>query len=146
MARVRRGVTQWSTGVRYTLFQIPGLLLLGSLLWLLVGIEMISARAALIVWGVWALKDAALYPFLRSAYAPDRDDPGEALRGRVGVARDPIGPGDAEGYVAMGPELWRAVLADPSDAVPEGEAVRVLDVDGMRLVVERDEADGGSPS
>ena len=56
----------------------------------------------------WAVKDVAMYPFVRSAYAGP-GGPGTArLVGQRGVARQALAP---RGYVAVGSELWRAELA-----------------------------------
>lgn len=126
---------------RYALFQIPGALLLASALWFAAEREWVGGRLALLLWGLWVVKDIALYPVLRSAYTPDHDDPGETLRGREGVARDAIGPRDRIGYVALGPELWRAVLAEESALVATGDRVEVREVRGMTLVVRRVDLD-----
>ncbi len=131
---------------RYTLLQIPGAALLGLALWYGVEREWLSLRVAILVWIAWVVKDALLYPALRLAYLPDRDDPGAALRGKPGVARDPVPADPGEGYVHVGPELWRAVRADDSPPIASGDPIRVCDVRGMRLVVERFRDPGVAPS
>jgi membrane-bound ClpP family serine protease len=55
----------------------------------------------------------------------------------VGVARGPLAP---EGRVAVHGEIWRAV-AD-RDTVPDGAAVRVVDVHGLTLKVVRSDQGG----
>ena len=55
----------------------------------------------------------------------------EGLRGAVGEAREPIGP---DGYVFVMGELWRA--RSETGAIPSGEAIRVVDIDGLTLIVE----------
>ncbi len=122
---------------RYTLLQLPGAALLALALWYGVEREWLSTRVAVLVWVAWVVKDALLYPALRLAYLPDRDDPGATLRGKPGVARDPVPAHPGEGYVHVGPELWRAIRDDASPPIDAGDAVRVRDVRGMRLVVER---------
>jgi membrane-bound serine protease (ClpP class) len=59
------------------------------------------------------------------------------LVGEVGVARGPLAP---EGRVAVHGEIWRAV-AD-RDTVPDGAAVRVVDVHGLTLKVVRSDQGG----
>ncbi len=122
---------------RYVRFQIPGWGLAAIALWYGVDREWLAARTAVWIWIAWALKDFLLYPALRSAYTPDRDDPGAGLRGRRGTARDALGHAPREGFVAVGPELWRAVLAEDSAPVGAGDPVRVREVRGLQLVVER---------
>jgi len=56
----------------------------------------------------------------------------EELIGSQGVAVEPLRAG-AEGMVRVHGELWRAESAKP---VQEGEAVRILRVEGLKLYVE----------
>jgi len=69
----------------------------------------------------------------------------EGLRGAVGEAREPISP---DGYVFVMGELWRA--KSTNGAIPVGEEIRVVDVDGLTLIVEpvsyRPTEAGGEPS
>lgn len=120
---------------RYVLFQIPGAALLASALWFGVSQTWLSPMLAVLLWALWVVKDALLFPVLRHAYTPDHDDPGAALRGQTGVARDSLTGEAPEGWVKLGPELWRAVLDRGSAPVAAGEAVRVCDVRGLCLVV-----------
>jgi membrane protein implicated in regulation of membrane protease activity len=122
---------------RYILFQIPGAALLAIALWYGVEREWVGARVAVLLWIAWIAKDALLYPALRTAYTPDRDDPGSELRGKRGIAREALGPSAREGSVTLGPELWRAVLDENSAPVAAGEPVRICGVHGLQLVVER---------
>jgi membrane-bound serine protease (ClpP class) len=62
-----------------------------------------------------------------------------ALVGRLGVARTTLGP---EGQVLVQGELWRAVAK--GGPVPEGARVRVLEVKGLTLTVERAEEGGAA--
>jgi membrane-bound serine protease (ClpP class) len=56
----------------------------------------------------------------------------EELLREQGVVVTPIVSG-AEGMIRIHGELWRAVSAQP---VPEGQAVRVLRIEGLKLYVE----------
>lgn len=122
---------------RYVLFQIPGTVLLGVALWYGVERQWLSLGVAALLGLAWVVKDALLYPALRPAYLPDQNDPGAALRGMQGVARDAFTEPNRAGYVAIGPELWRAVLDADSGPVFAGDPVRVCAVRGLQLVVER---------
>ena len=79
------------------------------------------------------MKDFALYPWLRDAYAAGNPDASALLVGRTGQARERIDP---SGYVRVGAELWRAELAPGCAAVEPGAHVRVLAVRGLTLIVE----------
>ena len=63
----------------------------------------------------------------------------EALVGQVGEAVDELNP---EGMVRVEGELWRA--RSRSGRIGRGERVRVVGVDGLTLIVERE--GGGPPS
>ena len=97
-----------------------------------------SGWVALAVPVFWAIKDAALYPFLRSAYETDDRPVIERLVGLDGVTTEALTP---RGYVRVRGELW---LAEPIGATPiaAGQQVRVEEVRGMTLVVASAEGDG----
>ena len=120
-----------ATLLRYWLFQLPGALAVLGLLVLLVRWWGLSPRLAAALLAIWVLKDLALYPFVRRAYAPRSGGGADALVGAVATARDRLDP---EGYVRVGHELWRARVR--GGAVEQGGSVRVLEVRGLTLVVE----------
>ncbi len=117
---------------RYVLYQIPGGLLAAAgalLLYRWIGLPGWVAVALVVV---WALKDAALYPFLRASYEPHSGSVIERLVGLGGVAVEPLAP---RGYVRVRGELW---LAEPIAAdvkIPVGHPVTVDGVRGTTLLV-----------
>ena len=118
---------------RYTLFQIPGLILLclglsAAVRWW--GLPVLAAYGLV---AAWIVKDAIMFPILRVAYESDGSGRVHPIQGALGVATQPLVP---SGYVRLGSELWKAELASGSGAIPEGSAVRVVDVRGLTLVVE----------
>jgi len=121
-----------ATWLRYWLFQLPGTLAVTGLLVLLVRWWDLSPRLAAVFLGIWVLKDLTLYPFVRKAYEPRSGGGADALVGAVATASDRLDP---EGYVRVGHELWRARVRGGS--VEKGGSVRVLEVRGLTLVVER---------
>jgi membrane protein implicated in regulation of membrane protease activity len=121
-----------STWLRYCLFQLPGALAVTGLLVLFVHWWGLAPRLAAAFLVIWLLKDLALYPFLRKAYEPRSGGGADALLGAVATARGRLDP---EGYVRVGHELWRARVR--RGAVEPGDAVRVVEVQGLTLVVER---------
>lgn len=118
--------------VRYVLFQVPGTVLLGVALVAASRMWDLPAWLALLILGLWMLKDALLFPFVRKAYEPH----GTELPGPEAVVTDALAP---EGYVRVGGELWRARLR--RGEAPPGTRVRVTDIRGLTLVVETDAPD-----
>ncbi len=83
-----------------------------------------------------AVAFAVIFLFLgRLALAAHRRPPvtgKEGMIGTEGTARDVIAP-DTPGYVSVHGELWRATSRAP---VTPGQRVRVLDMNGLTLMVE----------
>jgi membrane protein implicated in regulation of membrane protease activity len=121
------------TFVRYVALQVPGWVLVGCAAWWLV------AKAGLAPWlaglgcALFVLKDLALYPWVREAYAEGDPAAAALLVGRTGTARERLDPA---GYVRIGAELWRAELRQGSAAIEAGARVRVRAVEGLTLIVE----------
>jgi membrane protein implicated in regulation of membrane protease activity len=120
--------------LRYLLLQIPG--------WVVLVLALLLARqwvevpvwVFIVVPAIWVAKDLAVYPFVRSAYDNRPQPPGERLLGSRAIAIEPLEP---SGYVRLGGELWRAVLAEGEPPLPKGAAVRVKAIDGLTLIVSR---------
>ena len=121
------------TLLRYTLFQIPDLILLS-----------LGVAAAVRWWGLpvfvgyglvalWLVKDVILFPILRVAYESDSASGVDAICGALGVVTQSLAP---VGYVRLGSELWKAELASGSGSVLEGSAIRVVELRGLTLLVE----------
>jgi membrane protein implicated in regulation of membrane protease activity len=109
----------------------------------LVRIWGLSPRTALLLFAFWVIKDMAMYPLLRKAYAGGEHDAGEALVGAIGTARERLDP---DGYVRIGSELWRAEVPREHAPVESGAAVRVCAVRNLTLRVEpaSDAPNGGA--
>ncbi|HKK51687.1 MAG TPA: NfeD family protein [Myxococcota bacterium] len=121
--------------LRYGALQLPGLVVcilavLAAHHWL----DLPRALAAGAV-AVWIAKDAILFPFVREAYEPGPGKPHRDLIDASGVAPDGL---VEEGYVRIGPELWRARRAQGCPPLAPGEPVRVVDMTGFTLTVDRD--------
>jgi membrane protein implicated in regulation of membrane protease activity len=131
------------TLLRYALFQIPELAFVAAGLALAVDRGWLSQSVAAAVFGVWILKDATLFWFVRSAYAPGDGRLPRDPRGQIGVAPDGL---DDEGYVRLGPERWRSRRSAKSGPIAPGGAVRVVALDGLTVEVEAwpTRPDGGS--
>jgi membrane protein implicated in regulation of membrane protease activity len=116
---------------RYLLFQLPGWAVAGIVATLAAESGLVPPAVAWGGFGLWIAKDAALFPFVRRAYA--RDGPTHGHVGELGVAEGAI---DDEGWVRIGPELWRARLRAGVQPIGDGTKVRVVAVDGLTLVIE----------
>jgi membrane protein implicated in regulation of membrane protease activity len=120
--------------LRYALFQIPGVILLGLGLAASVRWWGLSIPHAWLIVGLWVAKDIVMFPFIKTAYESSSDSSSvDRLGGAIGVARQALNP---SGYVSVGAELWNAELAPESAPVAVGSAVRVLEVRGLTLLVE----------
>ncbi|MCC5812072.1 MAG: NfeD family protein [Ectothiorhodospiraceae bacterium] len=117
--------------LRYTLLQIPGLVLLGALLWWAWSEGWLSPLAALLVFVVWLVKDVMLYPFYRPALERQVPTGGQVLIGREGFVTVPLDP---VGRVRIGGESWRAHTPD-RQPLPRGQPVRVVAARGVTLQV-----------
>ncbi len=121
------------TIVRYTLFQIPALILLSLGLAAAVrwwGLPVLVAYALV---AVWIAKDALMYPVLRIAYEAGSSSGLDGIHGALGVVTQPLAP---SGYVRLGSERWKAELVCGSGVVPVGSSIRVVELRGLTLIVE----------
>jgi membrane-bound ClpP family serine protease len=89
-------------------------------------------RVVWIVVGVWAAKDALLYPLVWRSF-DQRGTPASAYpsAGAEGIVLRRLAP---HGWVRVNGERWKAVVEGDA-CVDEGERVRVVARDGMRLTV-----------
>jgi len=120
------------TLLRYTLFQIPDLILLSLGLAAAVRWWGLPVLAAYGLVALWLVKDVIMFPILRVAYESDSTSGVDGICGALGVVTRPLAP---TGYVRLGSELWKAELAS-GGSVLEGSAIRVVEVRGLTLVVE----------
>lgn len=124
-----------TTRSRYWLFQIPGWILAIMALFLAHRWFDLPVTAAAAIFVLWIAKDAALYPFLHSAYETGVPSAADKMVGATGVAKEALDP---EGFVQIGGELWKAKTRDPLATVRPGDRIRVEQVRGMKLVVSAD--------
>ena len=121
------------TFVRYVALQVPGWMLAAFAAWWLV------AKAGFAPWlgglglALFVIKDLALYPWVRDAYAVGDPTAGALPVGRTGTASERLDP---TGYVRVGAERWRAEIAPGCAAIEAGARVRVREVRGLTLIVE----------
>ena len=120
---------------RYLVLQLPGMFIAGVTLTMLVRWTELTPTVAVVLFGLWVIKDLAMYPVTRIAYEPQGGGQGaDALLGALGVAQEDLAP-EQTGYVLVGAELWRAQLCG-DQSVAKGAAVRVTEVRDLTLQVE----------
>ena len=121
------------TIVRYTLFQIPVLILLSLGLAAAVRWWGLPVLAAYGLVAVWVAKDVIMFPILRVAYESGGSSGVDGIPGALGVVTQPLVP---SGYVRLGSERWKAELVSGSGAASVGSAIRVVELRGLTLIVE----------
>jgi membrane protein implicated in regulation of membrane protease activity len=124
----------WSSRIvlRYTLFQIPSLVLLAVILWV---VRRYVDLPQWFFWGfmlLWVVKDAVLFPFVWRAYDRSQERSMQKMIGKKGVAKERLDP---SGYIQVHGELWKAELMEGAPPVEEGEPVRVEGIRGRVLLV-----------
>lgn len=120
------------TIVRYALFQIPGIVFAGFILFLLFDFSLISWQALLAILLLWILKDVVFYPLVRNSYRPHPTATSNLPVGRIGITREPLEP---RGQILIGGELWLACSLNDVP-IPADVPVRVLECQGLVATVE----------
>ena len=121
------------TLARYTLFQIPDLILLSLGLAAAVRWWGLPVLAAYGLVALWIAKDIIMYPIVRVAYESGGSSGIDGIHGALGVVTQPLVP---SGYVKLGSELWKAELLCGSGTASVGSAIRVVEIRGLTLIVE----------
>lgn len=129
---------------KYVLLHTVELALLAAALIVLGRFVRLPLWLILVILAASAIKDIALYPKVWRAYASPDNRP---LRELVGLEAWVIYDLDPAGYVRVAGEIWKARVGDPRRPARKGDAARVVDVEGMTLVVEqRDDRRAGAGS
>ncbi len=127
--------------LKYTLLQIPALALI---ILILVLLQKWMAVPTYVMWGIpilWVVKDILLFPLTwRSYESYSRHDP-HPMVGRHGIAQQSLAP---SGYVRVGGELWLAEVGGDEEPIAKGERIRVREVNGLKLLVDREGGTSGS--
>jgi len=119
---------------RYLLFQIPGILILIIVSLFFVYVVEVPAWTIWLLIGAWVVKEAVTVPFTWRLYVRPRLSPTELMVDQYAVVAVKLDP---DGYVNFHSELWEAEAVDTQTEIPKGETVRIKEIRGMRLIVER---------
>ncbi len=128
--------SRWSRQalIRYSLIQLPGILLVGLVLLVIHSRFHLPAWVGWLIFVLWVLKDGILFFFLWPAYDNQSRDV-YSLAGHTGVAASDLNP---RGRVRLHGQTWPAHTLDGSDPIPAGTRVRVVDRQGLLLRVRRE--------
>ncbi len=128
---IKRG---WSKRaiIKYTLLQIPSALLALGGLWYLMRIRIISLWMVWLILALWVIKDIILFFFVWPAFEDKKTQDQYSMIGQRGVVKNRL---SAEGYATIRGELWRIKLAQGYEPIEAGQPVRVIDRQGLTLLV-----------
>ena len=127
--------------LKYTLLQIPALALI---ILILVLLQQWVAIPTYVVWGIpilWLLKDIILFPLTWRSYESSNQRDPHPMVGQPGIAQQTLAP---SGYVRVGGELWLAEIVGDEGSIEKGERVRVREINGLKLLVGREDGTSGS--
>lgn len=119
--------------LRYWLFQIPGLAIIGSIAFLLYYFGWITWWQAGLLELAWLVKDGILMPLTIDAYRVEIKTNTELqFVGKEGVVSRNLSP---KGYVFIRAERWQAKSSNGAE-VMKGTKVLVTAAEGLCLIVE----------
>ena len=121
-----------TTRLRSAVFQIPGIVLVGFVLWGLHAWLGVSGRTAWALFVLWLAKDALMFFYVWPAYQVGEGDGWYSLIGLRGEVRRPLRP---EGYIRIRGVLWKARTEDETTEILPGTLVDVVGRDGIQLIV-----------
>ncbi len=122
----------WSRYVllKYSLLQLPALVMLILILILLRHWTNIPTWAVWTFIFIWIIKDIILFPFVWRAY--EKGDPNSVI-GSKGRTVDRLSP---SGYIRINNELWRAKAIKSNSVIEKNENVIVKGLNGLTLIVQ----------
>jgi len=120
--------------IRYSLFQIPSLLVVIFLIFTVNHWYPLGDLLKIVIILLWALKDILMFPFVRKAYSQKDRDKSKSILGETGVAIEVINP---KGFVKIRGEIWQAELTENDIPILKGDRVEVVNIDGLKLKVQK---------
>ncbi len=116
--------------LRYTLMQLPEMVIVVLLVTLLGQWTIIPWWAVLIVIALWVIVNIIMFPFVWRAYDKNTTSP---MFGSQGITADSLSP---NGYVRIHGEMWRAKVIEGCSFIQKGETVKVTGIRGLTLIVQ----------
>jgi membrane-bound ClpP family serine protease len=119
---------------------LPGWLVSGVIAWLLYGRGELPLWGAAVIVGALIVTDFALFPRQRRYYSSE--PAGKSMIGAPAVAASDLAP---RGFVRVHGELWQAEAIRAEQTIREGDPIRVREIRGLRLIVDRWDAISPNP-
>lgn len=119
--------------IRYFLFQLPGAVILVSIMLLVKYYADFDWYIFWIILAAWIIKDIIMFPFIWRSYDTGNESSAQNFKGKKAEVTRKLDP---EGYVRIGGELWRARLIDDVPA-EKGDRVSVEEREGLLLRVKK---------
>jgi membrane protein implicated in regulation of membrane protease activity len=130
----------WSTHalVKYTLLQLPVIVLLTIVLfamrqWLNIPLWLIWC-----IIGFWTIKDIIMFPVVWRSYDQSRPEDPTSIIGMRGIAKDRLAP---TGYVQVRGELWRGEIMQGAPPIEQSTYVRVVEIQGLTIFVQPEDGE-----
>jgi membrane protein implicated in regulation of membrane protease activity len=119
--------------LRYTLLQIPGILILVLIFILIQRWIYLPLWLLLLLAGVWIVKDTVIFFFVWPAYDWQNMKAKNSMNGKLGIVTETLQP---DGYVNIEGELWLAELVESGGMAKVGDKIRVVYTKNLKLLVE----------
>jgi membrane protein implicated in regulation of membrane protease activity len=122
---------EMSVWFSYLLVHTADWLLLMMLAWAAVRWLDLPVWIAVALLAAWIVKDLLLFPSQRHYYVTEPSE-----RRIVGEEGEALSPVDPDGFARVHGEIWQVQVRHGSPRIAAGTRVRVVDIDGLRLLVE----------
>ena len=119
---------------RYSLFQIPSLVVITLVVFLIDQWYELSFLIKISAIFGWIVKDIILFPFVKRAYSIKERDKSKMLLNEKGIAVETINP---KGYVRINGELWKAELSNINDPIFKNDPIEITEICGLKLKVKK---------
>jgi membrane-bound ClpP family serine protease len=119
--------------VRYGIFQIPDLLILVMILFVLQWWMDLPLWLYGCIGGLLVVKEVLIFPFVWNAYEQPRPGETRSLIGMEGIAEERLTP---SGYIRVHGELWQSEVIGKETPIQKGETVLVKGANGLTLLVQ----------
>lgn len=116
----------------YVVASLPGWLVTAAVASRLYSRGDLPLSGALAIVGALIAMDLVLFPRRRHYYESERPD--KRMLGELGIAATDLAP---RGFVRVHGELWQARALRHEQTIREGDRLRVREVHGLELIVDR---------
>ena len=118
--------------LRYALYQIPDMMILVLILFMLHQWVDLSLWLFIGLVSLWMVKYVLVFTFVWPAYDKPRPGDVKSLIGTEGIAEERLDP---SGYIRVHGELWRAEVIGKTIPIEKGQTVLIERACGLTLLV-----------